>query len=37
MKVLIKNVDENLYQMLKAKATIEGISVSEGSDFHRVS
>jgi hypothetical protein len=29
MKVLIKNVDENLYRMLKAKATIEGISVSE--------
>ncbi|AWR94013.1 hypothetical protein [Acidianus brierleyi] len=29
MKVLIKDVDEKLYRMLKAKASIEGISVSE--------
>ena len=29
MKVLIKDVDENLYRMLKAKASLEGISVSE--------
>ncbi|BDC17695.1 hypothetical protein [Acidianus sp. HS-5] len=29
MKVTIKGVDERLYKMLKAKASIEGISVSE--------
>ncbi|BCU67937.1 hypothetical protein HS7_13740 [Sulfolobales archaeon HS-7] len=29
MKVLVKDVDEKLYRMLKAKASIEGISVSE--------
>jgi hypothetical protein len=28
-KVLLKNMDENLYRMLKAKAAILGISVSD--------